>query len=357
MTLGQLSILGNSRRSRRVGGLAAFFAVAAAVTSARADGPATSETAADALFAEAKGLMMEGEDAAACPKLAESQRLDPGTGTLLMLALCHERTGRTASAWEEYREALARAERERRADRTELARRHVASLEQRLTRVRLRVADESAQLGGFEVRRDGEPMAPATWLVPIPLDPGVHVYEAFASGERLWSTSVTVGSDSGGDQEVVIPKLRIQTAPPPPVAVAIPRREHDPPPPAPAEPSHALRVGAYGAAALAIAGLVVGSIYGVYAITDRREAERLCPAYPCAAGAADANDSAKTSAVISNIAFAAGGASAFGAVMFVLLDGHVNAGPGAPPGNGNGTGSGGAARSVAGLTLGWQGRW
>ncbi len=347
MTLAQLSKLGSS--------LAAFLAVSVALTSARADGPSTSETAADALFAEAKALMMEGEDSAACPKLAESQRLDPGTGTLLMLALCHERTGRTASAWEEYREALARAERERRADRSELARRHVASLEPRLARIRVRVADDNTSLAGFEVRRDGEPMSPATWLVPIPIDPGVHVYEAFALGERLWLANVTVGSDPG-EQEVVIPKLRIQPPPTPSVAVAIPRREREPLPTPPPEPNHALRVGAYGAAVLAIAGIVVGSVYGVYAITNRREAERLCPAYPCASGAAEANDAAKTSAVISNIAFAAGGASALGAVMFVLLDGHVNAAAGLGP-PGNGTGNGSAARSIAGLTLGWQGRW
>ena len=329
----------------------AFVAISVAASSARADGPPTNESAADALFTEAKALMMDGEDAAACPKLAESQRLDPGTGTLLMLALCHERTGRIASAWEEYREALGRAEKERRTDRAELARRHVASLEARLVRVRVRVADEDPALPGFEVRRDGEPIAPAGWLVPVPLDPGAHVFEAFSQGERLWTTSLSVGNEPG-EQEVLVPKLRLPSPPAPaPSALTIAPREHESPRPVEREPSHPLRIGAYGAGVLAVAGIVIGSIYGVYAIADRRQAERLCPAYPCAAGAVEANDSAKASAVISNIAFAAGGASALGALMFVLLDGHTAAATGYGPAPGSTT------RSIAGATLGWQGRW
>jgi hypothetical protein len=343
-------------RANLHGSLALLTAISLASSSARADGPTASEATADALFVEAKGLMMDGEDAAACPKLAESQRLDPGTGTLLMLALCHERIGRTASAWGEYREALARAEREHRSDRSELARKHVASLEARLARVRVRVAEEDASLPGFEVRRDGEPMGSATWLVPIPIDPGVHQFEAFALGERLWSTSLTVGNEPG-DQEVFVPKLRAPSASPPPSVAAAPHREREPlamiVPAAPAETSHPLRIAGIGAAVLAVAGVVVGSVYGVYAISDRRDAERLCPAYPCAPGASDANESAKTAALISDVAFAAGGAGALGSILFFVVDGRGTTGPV----SGQAPAPNGGARSVAGFTLGWQGRW
>src|SRR6188508_1232334 len=66
--------------------------------------------AAEALFIEGRRLVAEGKTAEGCAKFAESQALDPGVGTLLNLARCYERIGRTASAWTTYREAASRAQ-------------------------------------------------------------------------------------------------------------------------------------------------------------------------------------------------------------------------------------------------------
>src|SRR5262245_19473944 len=61
--------------------------------------------AGEALFQEGRRLRKAGELAAACEKLAVSQRLDPAAGTLANLAGCEEELGRIASAWQHWREA------------------------------------------------------------------------------------------------------------------------------------------------------------------------------------------------------------------------------------------------------------
>ena len=53
---------------------------------------------ADRLFGEAMALIEQGNYRDACPRLDESQRLDPGLGTQYNLALCEVRIGKHASA-------------------------------------------------------------------------------------------------------------------------------------------------------------------------------------------------------------------------------------------------------------------
>jgi hypothetical protein len=108
---------------------------------ARAQGSDADRAQAESLFETGRKLMAEKKYAEACPKLAESFRLDPTTGTLLNLAVGHRDEGRIASAWAEFKDAAALARRDGRADREQFAQEQVKALEPRLSRVTIAVSN------------------------------------------------------------------------------------------------------------------------------------------------------------------------------------------------------------------------
>src|SRR5207244_597481 len=128
------------------------------------------------------------------PKLAESQRLDPGGGTILNLAICHEALGKTASAWVEFLEALRIATLDGRGDREALAREHLLQIAPRLSRIRIEVPAE-ARAEGLEIALNGVKLAEAAWGTPVPVDPGEQTVEVTAPKKVPWRTVAVVASD------------------------------------------------------------------------------------------------------------------------------------------------------------------
>ena len=144
------------------------------------------KTMAEALFREGKRLMDEGRYPDACPKLAESYRLDPATGALLATALCYERAGRLASAWAAYTEAAARAKQEGSVDREEIARAKATDLEPKLAKLVIEL-EPGASVPGLSVSRDGVAVGEGVYGMALPVDPGPHVVEAQAPGRKPFS--------------------------------------------------------------------------------------------------------------------------------------------------------------------------
>ena len=164
------------------------------------------KAAAEALFVEGRKLMEAGRYVDACPKFEASQRLDPGVGTMLNLAECYEKSGRTASAWAEFREVISAARAAESKEREALARERAAALEGKLSRLTIALSPEATGTPGIEIRRDGATVDSAELGTSIPVDPGKHVIEANAPGRQKWYKTIEL-SDQNKEAQVLVPGL------------------------------------------------------------------------------------------------------------------------------------------------------
>jgi hypothetical protein len=171
----------------------------------------TKTAVAEGLYRQARELMAAGNYDAACPKLAESQRLDPATGTLLNLAACHEKQGKLATAWLEYSDALVAARRDGRDDRVDFARQRAAELEPKLSRLTIMLAPDADE-PELTLELDGASVGRAVLGAATPVDPGTHVVRASAPGKQPWQQSIEIGAVAD-QQSITVPKLEVAAAP------------------------------------------------------------------------------------------------------------------------------------------------
>lgn len=150
---------------------------------------------AEALFDEARRLRDEGKYAACSARLEESQRLDPGGGTLLNLATCRRLEGKTATAHALFVEALAVARRDGRSDRVEAAERAIAELEPTLAFVVV-VVPEGARVVGLSVELGDARLADVAWGTRIPVDPGTIRVSVSAPGHTTQTTDIAAAPSS-----------------------------------------------------------------------------------------------------------------------------------------------------------------
>lgn len=269
---------------------------------------------AESLFREAKTLLDAGNAAAACPKLEESQRLDPGGGTLLNLAVCHERLGKLATAWAEYDEALALARRDGRKDRAKLADERVKALAPRLPRLTVEVGD--ARPPELEVTLDGSKVPSAAWGTGMPVDPGEHEVIARAPGFKTYTAHVTV-TPEGAPGVVTVPPLEKEPAKPSPDVP--PKDDVGPPieimPKAPtAEPETEYfvpqRIAGITLTTFGAVGILVGGGAGVAAIVKKNESDERCTDVACSTSeGVRLTDQSLVAAHVSTASFVIGGAA------------------------------------------------
>jgi hypothetical protein len=286
--------------------------------------PALAQNAGDAalaekLFQDGRALMAAGDFAAACPKLAESERLDPGVGTLLNLGECYEKEGKAASAWATYREAEPMARRLGQRDRADFAAARAAALASTLAYLTVKIA---SQPRGLELTLDGTLIAAAAWTSPIPVDPGTHSVVLTAPGYHPWKTSVDVAKSARVDVPAP-PLVRDETKPPAQADAGA------------SPPSHAPLLRTLGWIGVGVGGaaLVAGGVFGYLAKSknDDAHADGHCTDVDCDARGQTLIGQAKDAALVSTIFVAAGGAlTAAGVVLVVTTPGgaKVAIGPG-----------------------------
>ena len=299
--------------------LVSFAFAATATTNLHAQG-ASNKAAAEALFEEGRRLIAESRAAEACPKFAESQRLDASVGTQLNLANCYEVTGKTASAWVTFKEAASAASAQNRADYVATAQKRAAALAPKLSKLVITASSDVA------VSRDGVALDRAQIGVPIPVDPGAHTIEATASGKKAWKTTVDVSGNAASvsvavptleDAPVEKPVATVAPPPPPPPTTSVA------PPPPPTEPAtgNGQRTAGYVVGAVGIVGIGLGTFFALSARSKYKDSLQMCSSTDknlCSADGVSKRDDARSAGNIATIAGGIGAAALVGGVVLVL---------------------------------------
>ncbi len=270
--------------------------------------------AAQALFDQARALTQKGQYADACPKLLESNRLDPGIGTQFHLADCYEKNGQIATAWATFLDVASLARSTNQLDREKAATKRANLLEARLPRLTVNVP-EASQAAGLVIRRGQVQVGNAQWGVPVPVDPGEHEILVSAPGRK--SSSQTLKLEVGKTASFDVPALDVERATesalPPATVPQSAARPSVAPAPAP-EPAPMAKSGVNAwpvvLAAAGVVGLGVGTVFGLKAQSSNKDSKKSCDAANpnlCDSAGVERND-ARSQGNVATVSFIAGGA-------------------------------------------------
>jgi hypothetical protein len=260
-----------------------------------AETDASSRALAVQLFDDAEKLFAAGQVSAACPKYAESYRLDPQLGVLIYLAECFEKDGKLASAWGSYREATEVAQ--KRGDpRAAHAAERAKAIEPRLSYLLIEVPAAS-RVNGLELTRDGAAVSQVLWGARAAIDAGTHRIEAHAPGYVSWHADVTI-SKEGSAETVNVPAL-VADAGKGGAGAATGANG--------ALPGTSQRIAALAVGGLGLAAIGVGGFFGLSAQSSYSDSKDFCSeANFCTPRGNDLRHDAKNKATIATIASGVG---------------------------------------------------
>jgi len=269
--------------------------------------------AAEALFRQARDDYKLGNLELACPRFKAAYALDPTAGTLLNIAACEEHLGDIAGAWQHYRELRERLPAE--DSRQGLVHERLAELERRLPF--LVITHVSARHTAVSVLIDGARFGSESFGVELPVNPGAHQIEVHSDGHhpRRYDLSVSEGRrhtlfvEPGAPLAKERPVEPIGHSPPGPTSSGSRLPE--------TRTGQALPASFWVSSAVGTAGLLVGGLAGVMALSRSKTVNEECVSdRVCSETGYAAEDSGRRYATISTAGFAVG---VVGVVVSTLL--------------------------------------
>jgi hypothetical protein len=223
------------------------------------------------VFREGRAAMVRpGQLDKACELLAKSYAMKQRGDTLLNLAECHRRQGKTATAWREFDEAIRYAMDLGIPEAIAAA----AILHDQLAKklsvliVEVDMANAPADL---VVMLDGKKLPSQQWNEVLHVDPGVHSVSVTGTGLEPFEASAEV-PPQGGETRLPVTPTKI-LPPPPPEVVPVP------PPVAPEKPARAPQetpVWPFVVGGLGLTSLGVAVAFGVDNLSVGSELDELC---------------------------------------------------------------------------------
>jgi hypothetical protein len=281
---------------RKTGWLSAGFCWCMVATGIPASAQPRDPATAEALFRQGRQAMEAKNYREACPKFAESQRLEPASGTLMNLATCEERLGKLASAWQHWKEAIDALPPT--DDRIAFARGRVNELEKKLPRLRVTLSG-----GAGKVFRDEIELGPASQGVLLPVDPGPHVVTVHLQGHLPEKATIEVAEGQEKQIEVHAGPIDPNAADANTVIVAKPRP----------------RTLGWVVGGIGLAGVGTAVATGILLVDKKSKVETSCPNKVCLnQDGIDAAASGKTLLVVNTAAWIVG-AVGLGVGGYLLL--------------------------------------
>ncbi len=271
--------------------------------------------AAKTLFDQGQRLMDDKKFSDACAKFRASNDQVAKVGTLLNLADCYEKNDQNASAWGTYNDAIGLGRRQGRPEYEEFAKKKALDLEPNLLRVTVVVPHE-VEAVGLTITRDRVKLDDGAWGVPIPVDPGKHLFEANAPGKLPWKgeieitpekklSEITIGKME--DAPVVSPIIEQHY-----VTRVVEQTSWTP-----------LRLAGVITGVVGVGALAGGGVFGGVALSTWKGAKNSCgQGYPVCDFNSEAPgkaDQALTFATVSTVLFIGGAVAVAGGVVMYLL--------------------------------------